>query len=123
MRIVDEQADGGKVLHRIVGRLGLQSRREREVGRCQQQRVTVRRGLLHGLRADEARRARPVVDDDRLAEELRQLVGNHAPDEIRGPAGRERNDQAYGLRGIGLRGGLRSTKRKRGRDRAERDRA
>ena len=79
VRIVDEQPDRREILHGIVRRLGLQAGRQREVGRREQQRVAIGCGLLHRLRADEARRAGLVLDHDRLAEELDILPATTRP--------------------------------------------
>ena len=103
MRIVDHHAHRREVLQRIVGRLRLQAGDQREVRRREQDRVAVRRGHLHRLGADQAGRARLVVDDDRLAEQLAELVGDHAADEVGGAAGRERHHHAHRLVRIGLR--------------------
>jgi hypothetical protein len=55
-----------------------------------------------------ARSAALVVDDHGLAKLLGQLVGKHAADDVGGPAGRERHDQAdgaIGIPGVGARDG------------------
>jgi hypothetical protein len=73
-------------------------RRHRE-----QQRVAVRGRAHHSFRADIAAGTRPVVDDELLAQPLRQPLTQHACHDVRRAAGRNLNDQAHWPRRIGLR--------------------
>ncbi|GAB7546621.1 hypothetical protein CS8_063060 [Cupriavidus sp. 8B] len=75
-------------------------------GRAHQQRVAIGRGLGHQLRADIAAGAGPVVDQERLLELLRELLGNDARDHIGGPASGKRHHDAHRLVGVAVvRGG------------------
>jgi hypothetical protein len=95
------------------------ARREREIRRREQQRVAVGCGLLDVLRADETGGPRLVLDDDRLAEELRHLVRDDAADEVRRPAGGNAITMRIGLLGRPrLRGNVRGGEGERRCDRA-----
>ena len=60
-----------------------------------EQGVAVRCGL-GGLRgADDARRARPVLDEERLLEPLAELLRDIAADQIGRASGAERHDHAH----------------------------
>ena len=63
-------------------------------------RVAVRRRAGCSLCADHARRARPIVDHDLLAEDLADAVLDGAGDKIGSAAGRERHDHHDGSIGI-----------------------
>ena len=65
--------------------------------------VAVGRGLRAGAGADVERPARPVLDHDRLAEALVQLLGERAHEDVAGAAGARRGDDADRARGIVLR--------------------
>src|SRR5688572_13103099 len=65
--------------------------------------VAVRRGASSRSDTDRAAGAGPVLDHDRLAQLLGQLVEHDAPGEIVGVAGRERNDRGDVARGPTLR--------------------
>ena len=82
-REAPDQRDRREVRERVVRRVLAQGRhrRNRAVG-AEEDRVAVGRRLDHGFPRDRAVGARPVVDDDRLAELLRQ---------------RRRKDAAYGV--------------------------
>jgi hypothetical protein len=83
---------------------------ERAVDR-HQQRVAVGRGLRDDLGADDGVGARPVVDDDLLAQIFAHLLADEAAEEIGGAARRERNDERDLARRIGLGGRCRNEKR------------
>jgi hypothetical protein len=81
------QRDRRKILERIVGELAVEERihDERAVDR-HQQRVAIGRGLGDGLGADDGVGARPVVDDDLLAQIFAHLLAHEAAEEIGGAA-------------------------------------
>ena len=54
--------------------------------------VSVRRRLENRVRADVARRARPILHRHRLAELVAQLVGDDAGEQVGAAAGREGDD-------------------------------
>ncbi len=62
-----------------------------------QYRVAVGLGLGDGADPDRAARARPVLDDERLAELLRQALRHRARHDVRGAAGREGHDDLHPL--------------------------
>ena len=73
----------------------MQAHVDREVaGVGDEQRLAVGRRLLHDLRGDDAARAGPVVDDHRVAEALRELVGHRARHDVGRAAGAVGNDEA-----------------------------
>ena len=65
--------------------------------RRHEQRVPIGLLVRRHRRADVAGRTRPVVDDDRLAQPLRQRVGDHARRRVDATARRPRHDQLDGL--------------------------
>src|SRR5262249_33782250 len=67
------------------------------------ERVTVGGCLRRRGGAEIAAGARPVLDHDLLAPELRELGGNDAPKGVERAAGRERDHHAHGFVRIGLR--------------------
>jgi hypothetical protein len=100
------QRDRRKILLRIVGEL-LVKRRIGRKGRdvAQQDGVAVGRRLGDELGADICRRARLVLDHDRLADDVRHFGADQACEEVGSSAGRVRDHQMDGLRRIGLRAG------------------
>ena len=61
---------------------------------AEEQRVAVGRRARRGLRADDAARARPVVDDHRLPELRGESLPDQPRDGVVAAAGGERHDQA-----------------------------
>jgi hypothetical protein len=98
-----EARDAGEIAGQAVGQLGVQARVRGERGRQEHQRVAVRRRARNQLRADVAVAAPAVVDHELLAEPLAELDRDQAAEDVRGSAGRERNDQPHRPRGVGLR--------------------
>ena len=68
-----------------------------------EQRVAVGRRAHDRFGADIAGAARPVVDDDGLAEPLREPLADQAREDVTGAAGREADHDAHRPRRIGLR--------------------
>ena len=88
-------ADRHEVLQRIVARRLVEADVEhRRTLRGQQQRVAVGRGACAFHGPHEAARAALVVDHDRLAERLGELIGVGAPDDVGAGARREGYDHA-----------------------------
>ena len=79
-----------------------------------QQRVAVRRRLHHRLGPDVAAGARPVLDQDRLAEPLGEPLRHQAGEDVGAAAGSEADDDADRLRRISLRGSGARDRRQRG---------
>ena len=92
-RLQAERNDGGEIMQRVIGQGLVDRLRGAERGGVNQDGVAVGRRLGHGGDPGGAARARPVLDDDRLAQLLRQLVEHDAPDHVVGIAGAERNDR------------------------------
>src|ERR1041384_7452547 len=70
-----------------------------------QQRVAIGRRLGDHLGADVAAGARAILDDELLAEALRQPLTHQARLDVGGPSGRKADDDAHRPRWIGLRPG------------------
>src|ERR1700704_7070376 len=69
----------------------------------QKERMAVGGRTRDGLGGDIARGARPVLDDEWLAEALRQPLTEQAREDVGRAAGGKANHDAYWPRGIGLR--------------------
>ena len=80
-----------EMLHRVLTEVLVERRSDRQQPRrADQQRVAIGLGLRYAGCADRAAcTARPVVDDDRLAERRRQSLGKGTGDEIEIRAGRK----------------------------------
>ena len=90
--VENDTATGAKSRIRSYGLVVVQDL-EVDVGRGHDQdRVAVRRGLGGLGGADDAGRARPVLDEERLLEFLAELLGDVAADQVGGTAGAERHD-------------------------------
>jgi hypothetical protein len=68
-----DHADWRKIVHRIVGQLRVDARVDDVAIRNEQQRITIRRGLGGGGRADRAACAGAIVDHNRLAQNFVEL--------------------------------------------------
>ena len=120
VRHLRDQRHRHEVLLRVVRDLRVQARVDRvRAHRAHQQRVAVAGRLGDEVRADAAARAGAVVDDDRLAPRLLQLLRDAAAHDVERPAGRERHHEADRLGRIGLRGGRRRADRARRRQRQQ----
>ena len=98
-----DQADGPEVLHRIEARLAVQRGVDGlAAADGHQQRMAVARRLGHGLGADVAARAGPVLDHHAGAQHLGQLLAHQPAHDVIGAAGRLRDDHHDGPRGPGL---------------------
>src|SRR5262249_39734814 len=72
-------------------------------GANQEKRVAIRRRAYDRLSADIAVRARPVLDNELLAEPLREPLTHQARRDVVTATGGVSNDPAHGPRWIGLR--------------------
>ena len=88
------ERDRREILERIVAGVGNERRHDRERVGDREQRVAVGRRFRDELRADEAARARPIVDDHLLTEPFAEPRRERADDEVDVAAGRERHDDA-----------------------------
>src|SRR5262249_26659197 len=91
---VAEEIEIEVLVERCVGRAG---------GAALEERVSVGRRAYNRLGADIAAAARTVLDDERLAEALRQPLAHQTGDDVSRSAGSEWHDQTYRPRRIGLR--------------------
>ena len=83
-------------LKRFVGELSIQALVDRERSRrAQQQRVTVRLGLVGQIGADIAAGAGPILDHDRLLPSCLQLLANDASQHVIDAAAWEGDDEFY----------------------------
>ena len=98
--------DRNEIRDRIVGQRleGIGIGDERGRGR-EQEGVAVGRRARRRLRADRVAGARPVLDDDLLAERARQPVAEQPADDVGRAAGGLRDDELDRLRGPALRVG------------------
>jgi hypothetical protein len=110
---VDHQhhRDGGGEHHRrivlesVVVHLGVQRRADHDCRGVVEDRIAVGERARRLLGGDVAARAGLVVHHHLLAHLHRELLRDHARDNVGRPAGREGDDHAHRLGGVGLRTG------------------
>ena len=103
-----------KIAERIVGHVLEQAGVDGHLARrAEQHRVAVRRTFSDARRPDHAGSPRLVLDDNRLAQELRELLRHGASGDVRAAARRVGNDQLDWL--CGIRALLRRRRRRRAR--------
>ena len=103
-RAARDQRDRREIPDAVVRQLSAHLWRDRErPGITAEQGVAVGRRFRDGFGADHAARAAPVVDDDLLAVGGGQLLPRPSRVRVGRTAGRERNDDADRLDGVGLR--------------------
>ena len=71
-------------------------------GDAEQQGVPVGRGLRHRICAYGSAGAGPILDNKRLAQARRELVGDDAREQVGRAARRKGRDDSYRFNGIGL---------------------
>jgi hypothetical protein len=92
------QRHRGEVLDRIIGEVARQVGGDRARPRIAlQNRVSVRRCARDDFGGERAARAAAIIHDHLVAEALRQLLRDDAPDDVVGAAHREWNQKADGL--------------------------
>ena len=97
-----DQADGGEILARVVARIGIKARIDRErAGIGQQNCVSVGGAARRRAGRDGAAGAAAIVHHDLLAERLAHPVRHHAAERIIAAAGRERHHHGDRPRRIG----------------------
>ena len=102
MAVRDGQADRLEVAQAVVRQVAVQPHVEREVAdRTGEQRIAVGRRLGRQVGAHQRARAGPVFDHHRLAELLRQPLGQHPRDKVETAARRLRHDDAQRPVGVG----------------------
>jgi hypothetical protein len=102
VRHAGHAGDRRDVANEIEGELVVEGVVDRVRRNHLEQRVTVRRRLHHGLGADIAAGARPVLDDHLLTEPLGEPLRHQTGQDVRPAAGGEADDDADRLRRIGL---------------------
>src|SRR5262245_14256034 len=98
-----DAGDRNGVANEIEFEIVVQGRVDRATRTDYEQRVAVRWRTHDRLGADIAARSRAVVNDELLAQPLRQPLTNDAPDDVDLATGLERHDQPHKLNRIGLR--------------------
>src|SRR5215472_14779309 len=68
----------------------------------EEERIAIRYRTHDGLRGDIGAGARPVLDNELLAEPLREPLADQASDDVGAPAGGKADDDAHRPPGIGL---------------------
>src|ERR1700741_3815957 len=102
---VGHPGDRHEVAQHVVRKLAIEALVDAvSPGAPHDERVAVRHRTCGKLGADDPARSAAVVDDDLLAKRGAQRPGKDARPEIDEAAGRERNDEAHGPRGPGIRG-------------------
>ena len=103
-----DAVDHGQVLLRVVRQLGVEELvGHQRVGQAQHDGVAIGRRLGHRVGADDAGRARLVVDHHRLTQLRRQLLPDHARHHVGGATGLEGHDHLDRLgRIVDLRAGV-----------------
>jgi hypothetical protein len=102
-RHADNAGDRSNIANKIVIELIVQRRVDRVVAAGHEQRIAVRRCAHDRLGADIAAGSRSVLDDEWLAEALRQPLSHQARDGVGRTASGEWRDQTHRPRWIGLR--------------------
>ncbi len=98
-----DAGDGQNVFCEIEVEIGIERGVDGAGRTGKQQRVTVGRGVCHRRGADVGARPSPVLDDDLLAEPLRQRRRNQPGDDVERAGWRDRNDQMDRTRRPGIR--------------------
>ena len=93
---ISERRDRDKILDRIVLQVGDRGRRDDMSRGMGQQRVAVGIRPGHRARGDRAACARPVFDNDRLAELGRHLLENNSWNDVGRASRAQRDDRADG---------------------------
>ena len=99
----DDARDRRDVADEIEIELVVERRVDRVRRTDQEERVAVRRRTHDRLGGDIATGARPVLDDEWLAEPLRQPLTHQAREDVVRTAGGKADDDAHRPRRIGLR--------------------
>src|SRR5690349_7679981 len=92
--------DGRDVAARIVRQALVEPRSGRDRDVVEEKRIAVARRLRDDVRAERTTGARAVVDDERLAKLLPELLPENARNEIARAARRKRDDDANGFGGV-----------------------
>ena len=97
------QGDGVEVLFEFIGDFVVERRVDDVAGIDDQQSVAVGRRLCRAAHADIAAPTAHVLDEELLADMLRQSLRNQAGDHVSRATSRVRHDHAHGAIGVGLR--------------------
>ena len=97
------EAERGEIGFRVVRQAAVKTGRKNQIRRsAEQQCVAIGLRFSDEIGADDGAAARAILDDDRLAEERRQRLGERARHEVEAATGRLRHDDAQRFRRIGL---------------------
>ena len=100
--LATDERNRSEVLHGIERELWIQ-RRAYGIGLgCQQEGIPIGLCLGHCLAANGRPGARPVLHDHALTKPLRHLLRDQSHRTVDSAAGRERDDDSYGMRRIVL---------------------
>ena len=91
-----------QIAQRVIRQLAYEARCGSGAGGSHHQRVTVGRGFGHDIGADHRAAAGAIVHVDLLPPRLGQFLRHQPRENVGGAAGRERGDQAYWFRRVGL---------------------
>ena len=120
---IDDQADGGEILDCVITQIFVEAGIDDVGGRRDEQRMTVGRRAGEKFTRHVAARARTIVDDERLAEHVGELLRDHAAHGVGAPARGEPDDHAHRAGWITLCGAFRRRRRARREGRQQRRRA
>src|SRR5262245_13693523 len=99
----DERGDGGEIAQRLIAEIGIERRVDRHrAGIAEHQHVTVGRRRRHHLGRHHAAGTRHVLDHERLAEGIRELLRKEPRQHVGIAARRRRGDKPHRLGRIGL---------------------
>ncbi len=105
IRCVADQYHGCEVAQYFVRRFRAQRGVDgQHARRCEQQRITIRRRARDVFRADRARRASPVIDDELRAHAVAELLHQLSRDDVERAARCRRHHHPHGFLRISSRG-------------------
>ncbi len=101
-RVARHHGDRDEMLERLIGNFRIDGGTDRHLaGRGEQQRVAVGRRFRRDIGTEHAVRARPVLDDEALAERFLQPLRNQAPEDVGTAARGIAHDDLHGAGRIG----------------------
>src|SRR5262249_6652923 len=99
----DDGSDGRDIVDEIEAEIFIKRRIDRIARRDLKERVSVRKRYQSRVGADIARSPSAVLDDELVAETLREPLCHHARNDVGGAPGGKADDDAHWPRRIGLR--------------------
>jgi hypothetical protein len=98
----NDAGDRRDIANEIEIEVAVERRADRSRRADHEERIAVRRGIHDRLGTDIAAGTRPILDDERLSETLRQPLPDQACGDVGRAAGGKADDHAHRARGIGL---------------------